>query len=55
MPLTPTGFTSDGLTLGVAAAAWIAATAWLLERITATLYDTAFALIKTASAANGGG
>jgi hypothetical protein len=48
-------FAVDGYVLGVAAIVWLAATAWILERITSSLYDAAFAVIRNAAAAIAGG
>ena len=46
-------FAADGYMLGTAAVIWLAATGWMLERITASLYNAAVALIKMASIAVG--
>lgn len=57
-PLAPTkgaAVVSDRTALVIAAASWIVATAWIMDRITASMYDAAYAVIKTAAAAAGGG
>lgn len=53
MQVTHVDVTSGGAVLGAAAVAWLAASAWIMERITASLYDAAYALIKTAATAAG--
>lgn len=46
--------TTDGYLLGTALVIWLATTAWMLERITASLYGAAIALINMAARAAAG-
>jgi hypothetical protein len=55
MHVKPASIAADGYVLGTAAVIWLVTTAWLLERITASLYESALALIKIAATTTGGG